>query len=506
MAIVNKKAVSTEPKIALCANCNRDVATLDGYCTLCRCWACNLTMGQVNNMNTDKFADVYIQNGSAMYKYICTSCFQKTYADKMCQHCKKRIANMLLCSDGVKEKKPSVCDKCLKFVETECWWCRGAVAKAHYLASFGEGTFSVVTCKTCHNTPSCHKDGCNPSRPCSSCLLIPDDEITEQVLAGNNHGQSAGIYFKQSPKFHRTKSIMERKKNRSSRMMSAEIESTGLRWVEDLKHGSTHYNQVDYKKCLCFHCKNDRLVEIKKLVLSIGGSIVPDESIGSTGFEINMPPAAGDYFVNFTQQVSDLLHESMAMVTKKAGTHLHLDASDYSWSDMRKFLILYAKTEPAFLFTQPYDRVYKSPKPHCRPCGNKYLALADKFQYKNWKPAMAEIVYDGEWPRPPRYFRGNNRAVTARYDFVNIHSWFYRGTVEVRGHSGTIDASKIINWGIIWSSFMDAASKMTEKEILSLPKNEPKQILLSIAPSHTHPYLFNRWEVFEPEYIKKGKV
>lgn len=466
-------------------------------------------------MSNDQQAAPETSGGRFRYTYICTDpCFIEKYKDRLCATCGKVISSVMLVTGNKKNKVPTACEFCIKKSRVDpgqCWFCLGQLGKRGILfrqiiAPDGWKNLDVcvIACKTCHTTPSCGKNACNPAHPCHKCLQEPEAEIMGQVDNANNHIPTA-FYFKQPAVFHRVTNASERRKNKSTRLISAEIESTGLRWNDDAVHGQNKIGPIEYLGCLCRNCRQNRMNEINKLIMTIGGSIVPDESIGSKGFEINMPPAAGDHFVNLTQKVSDLLHNSMAEVTLKAGTHIHLDANDYSWSDMRKFLILYAKTEPAFLYTQPYDRVYKNPKPHCRPCGAKYMKLAEKFQHKDWKPALADIVYDGEWPRPPRFFRGNNRAITARYDFVNIHSWFYRGTVEIRGHAGTIDASKIINWGIIWASFMDAATKMTEKEILSLPNNDPKQILLSIAPSHTHPYLFNRWEVFEPEYHKKGK-
>lgn len=42
----------------------------------------------------------------------------------------------------------------------------------------------------------------------------------------------------------------------------------------------------------------------------------------------------------------------------------------------------------------------------------------------------------------------------SRYAFVNCHSYRKHKTLEIRGHSGTIDADKILNWIGICAAIM----------------------------------------------------
>lgn len=487
----------------------------DGYCKLCRCWVCKKV---VSGLYNDSMAEPFVVLNRPSLRNICKPCLKVKYKDILCKGCGNTIADVCVREKGVPRKdEPQLCWTCAKIrvnnsaITALCWFCDSPAldskGKMWAISPYkfpAKRKVQYIVCSVCSGSPSCLKNGCKPTKPCHKCLSSLEIEVNDQIMHANSANEVSGLnfYFKQPLQFHRADMIRDRRTNRSMRTISAEIESTGLRLSWDLKHGE----KTQFKQCICLRCYKERLIKIANLVHDIGGSIVPDESVGHLGFEINMPPASGDFFLQLTDRVSDLLYESLAMVSNKAGTHLHVDASDYSWQDMRKFLILYSKIEPAILYTQPRDRVMKNPKPHCRPCGERYKKLAETTSDANWKPKMVEAIYTNEFPRPPRLFRGNNRTITARYDFVNIQSWFFRGTIEIRGHSGTIDSYKIKNWGMIWASILDAAARMTEKEITQLPDDSPKEILLSITPSRTHPYLFNRWEVFEAEYKKKGKM
>ncbi len=50
----------------------------------------------------------------------------------------------------------------------------------------------------------------------------------------------------------------------------------------------------------------------------------------------------------------------------------------------------------------------------------------------------------------------------SRYAFVNLHSYGKHQTLEVRGHSGTISAAKILNWIQICDTIMNKRTRATE--------------------------------------------
>ena len=69
-----------------------------------------------------------------------------------------------------------------------------------------------------------------------------------------------------------------------------------------------------------------------------------------------------------------------------------------------------------------------------------------------------------------RHRRSKGQGQGFRYRNLNLHSWFYRHTLEWRMPDGTINAPTIINWGVLLAGLMDTASCLTEKEIVGMIK------------------------------------
>lgn len=57
---------------------------------------------------------------------------------------------------------------------------------------------------------------------------------------------------------------------------------------------------------------------------------------------------------------------------------------------------------------------------------------------------------------------------STRYYGLNIHSYFYQSTIEIRYHSGTINFEKIINWIKINQAIISYALNHSEAEIEQL--------------------------------------
>jgi hypothetical protein len=506
--IVNK-AMGYCERCNLCGNCGRfQVDDETRICKWCRCQDCG-ALPHRNAMYPDgvhKEIDVYF--------YRCKGCMFKKYPDRSCVVCKKELSEYFVRFDK-RLNRPSVCASCrANFKKAKCWFCESPLQTTRekgrhtglYKAWMVDGKgHSVFVCVTCFNTTSCGNGKCTPVSPCEHCVNPPDPHS-----ANHTHAQDiiygGGFYFKQDPVFHPVQSVSDRKQNRSTRMLGVEIEVAGLRTNTEISH------QVNPPggRCICPLCGVTARASLRQYVMGIGGSIVADESLPAGGVEITMPPAGGDIFMHHIETVSNLIYAAGGYVNEKCGTHIHVDARDYTTQDMRKLLMLWVKTEPAFLFTQDAKRIYKT-KSHCFPTARKYKRLlSEKLLAKSaeeWsemaRDSLNDAIYAKDWPRPPRLMRGNNRTVASRYDDLNIHSWFFRGTVECRLHAGTIDAKKIQNWGMLLASFLDAAVRMSEREILELPDKEPKAVLLTVVPSRVHPYLMNRWDIFEAGH--KGK-
>lgn len=223
---------------------------------------------------------------------------------------------------------------------------------------------------------------------------------------------------------------------------------------------------------------------ISNAVRSWKGSIVRDGSLSSMGFEICTAPAAGDVFCDQIERICGALNDSRADVNESCGYHVHVDARDFNFWDVRRLILVYAKIESALYDCVPQSRRTSQ---YCEPCAEKYLGALGNTP-KLLKKGVVECLYPNL-----KYSTGRDRKSDyknargdkyqrARYNALNIHSWLYRGTVECRMAAGTCNADKVILWGILWAGILDYAKTATEATISKLPA-DPWDCLLTIAPT-----------------------
>jgi len=229
---------------------------------------------------------------------------------------------------------------------------------------------------------------------------------------------------------------------------------------------------------------------LSKIVKKWGGAIVTDGSLSETGFEINTNPANGDRYFQQIDEICNELDAESAVISKRCGFHIHLDAKDFSYYDLRKLIFLYSYIEPAlFLIVPPVRRS----SDYCKPCGHIYsTALTDKKNPKDSKQVIIDNIY--KEVIPDRYEKYN----LSRRHALNLHSWFYRGTVECRLMSGTKNALKIKHWSITWLNILDAAMKYKEKEILQFGKANSMDTLCWLLERHpeTRLWLQQRYDKY----------
>lgn len=200
-----------------------------------------------------------------------------------------------------------------------------------------------------------------------------------------------------------------------------------------------------------------------------------DGSLPEEGFEINTAPAQGDLFIGQIEAISKALLRDGARVSSGCGLHVHVDARDFSYYDLRRLVLLYERIEPALFEMMPASRRESR---FCQPCGKLYAeAVRANRLPKIYKENLIKSVYGDEAKRPAR----RDKYDDSRYHALNIHSWFYRGTIECRLHTGSVRAHKIIAWGKLWATILDTAMRRTERDIADCEGNA-RNLLLSIAP------------------------
>jgi hypothetical protein len=316
--------------------------------------------------------------------------------------------------------------------------------------------FAVRGCETCNNCKDCCK--------CWHCNVC-DNNFHDQYYKCSNCNnckdccecENGVSFFKQDPPVFHDAVKTKFKINPSKRHIAAEIEVAGVKseFISD-----------------------PNVPTISRVVKKWQGAIVEDGSLPSDGFEINTAPASGDLYVEQIKEICDILNSRDAKVNNSCGLHIHVNAQDHNFYDIKKLAYLYEKIEPALFSIISPGR--KSSR-YCLPCGPKYVVNLEKGIYpKDTEKILKKNIYNNEDEN--KHYLRTNKYHDARYNAMNLHSWVYRGSIEFRMHHGTTNARKIQNWGILLAGILDFAYENNEFDIRSL-KGDPFSLLLEVAPT-----------------------
>lgn len=203
---------------------------------------------------------------------------------------------------------------------------------------------------------------------------------------------------------------------------------------------------------------------------------VHDGSLSSGGKEFISGPLIGEKAI---EEITAECSKMGGYIDQSCGLHLHLDFGEDSPDDVVKFAAACQVLEP-FAFS-----VVTRNRDSSRFC-KKY----DKTFVKRLKDLPLDIaIYD------TTNSSELNRAKThkyhqSRYHWCNLHSFYFRGTVEIRHHHGTKDAASILRWAELW---LKVAEWSKTKDYDSIMKCSPEQIIGDCGlRQDTQEYLSNK--------------
>lgn len=166
--------------------------------------------------------------------------------------------------------------------------------------------------------------------------------------------------------------------------------------------------------------------ELKMLVSGDGSINAPG---GMCGIEIKTRPLSYAKMQEVLPRLEAVCVEFQAGVNKSTGYHIHAsNKSFFNTKKMRHILLTWLAVEDVLFATQPESRLNN------RYCQRRLLDLVKKN-------GLPELPPEEEKDRLVDYL-----AREDRYYALNISSMARHGTLEVRMHSGTTDAKKIMNW------------------------------------------------------------
>ena len=180
-----------------------------------------------------------------------------------------------------------------------------------------------------------------------------------------------------------------------------------------------------------------------------------------SGMEFVSPILNGDK--GFTE-IEAFLNRIDADYDKACGYHVHLglpNTKKCSPLTLAKILRAYKKLEVGFFSCVNKERIgirycKALPKEWTEGNTNSSKIVSVIYRYKTKGELSAEDIIS---------IFDKDKYNDARYYWVNPHSVFYRGTLEIRSHQGTLDYAEITNWISLHGSFIEWCIKSPAKEV-----------------------------------------
>ncbi len=315
------------------------------------------------------------------------------------------------------------------------------------------GCCNCVECRRCDATVSSTCDNCDWCDNCCNCVVCNScEERRREVCSGCGtcdycdcqcESEDCLARHTNSLRFFNGEAV---KNNPSTRFLGAEVEIASS--DRDSNKWANFYSK--WRPC-----------------------VVDDGSLPSDGSEIVIQPSSGNKWLEQVSELGASLKSLSASVDGSCGLHVHVDARDFTVDDIKSLIKIYAQIESALYAMMPSSRRSNS---YCEPCGQSYSRIL--------QGETPEVVIIGPyWDEASKRSKHGGR----RYVAMNLHSWFYRGTVEFRLHGGTTNPDKIGPWGVILAILLDHA-----KAGKDLTGDTPYEKLVNLVS----------WSEIAVEYVK----
>jgi len=226
-----------------------------------------------------------------------------------------------------------------------------------------------------------------------------------------------------------------------------------------------------------------------------------------------------DFFKDATYRLVDAGWKT----NTSCGTHCHIAVPEAqrdttsSEIKIKRLATLYTVFEPVIRCLLPKDRRNNS---YCSPIANCFVQI-DKDTGRLLMRSSSEKRFDklyfmkmeGEKMSQESIKRAKRNHRYGNYG-INFQSMYYRGTLEIRYHEGTLDPVRLIHWISLHSAIVDLAMKgtITEKMILEYTQIKDVEVLmialLDLLQNHitreTREYTIGRFEAYKSINPKGG--
>lgn len=188
---------------------------------------------------------------------------------------------------------------------------------------------------------------------------------------------------------------------------------------------------------------------------------------GDCAFEACTSPANGDMWVQQINETIERLVKGGCQMDEGTGCHVHIDTRDFTLPQLMSLGALYTRVHNVLFGIVDF---YRGKVGYC----------ADNYE------DIRGAIRSG--PQTIQDFR-KWATTDCKGCALNFETGDYN-TVECRMLEGTMDADKIVNWGILWASMADWAKEQSHEKILKL-EYDAMELLYAISPTRAH----RRWLV-----------
>lgn len=226
-----------------------------------------------------------------------------------------------------------------------------------------------------------------------------------------------------------------------------------------------------------------------------------DGSLDETGVEVQTPPASRSEAERIIKEACLGLSKNGFTATESCGLHVHIDCHDLRVGQIcRVFRTMYVIEDVIYsmLPDSRWDNHY------CKP-------LRKNYSFWEMYGKVTRDQLESRWYKVTNKmeirYRKRNKYDNSRYSGINVHSVFYKKTIEFRQHSGTINADKICRWIAILLSIIEYSLHHYDKDmidkLLEMPMSENKvQLVIGMLrlSRKVSMYMRKRISIFNPHY------
>lgn len=444
-------------------------------------------------------------------RFWCTDCLELNYT--ICDACgelKNRRSDRMVTT----ENDDTYCGNCIDNNDSLCFCCDNC--DSWYSGDDTYGTDSGTYCQSCYNENYTVCDACDSDINTDDTRFCEDNELDYCDECWNSH--SCNLLHALSRIFTPTGVIAHNTVYNLPSPIVDNFSSPGnAGWMSprSLKfHKGKRTKFLGSNRFVGVEIEVERGTFNTKMKTEFpkDSTIKMDGSV--QGFELNTPPASGDALEKIVKKSCEVLRKYGYQGTEKCGVHIHIDSRDIKNKPTKiaNLAKTYLAIEDMIFSILPPSRWDNH---YCRGITHDFL-----IQNVINKPIKNEDLTKKWYNRDKRITMQEIETGKGRHDRyhgLNISAMFSnRGTLELRYHSGTTSASKILNWiALNLRLFNYAIRDYKEEEMKALFDMETGQEkfelfckVFKLSPELKE-YMRLRASLFNPEWaiqFNKGRI